>query len=50
MKTKILALILGALLAVGTVGGALADGNNPNNPGGATKGFEGHPGNQASAR
>jgi hypothetical protein len=47
MKAKLLALILGALLALTTVGAALADGNNPNNPGGATTGYEGHPGNQS---
>ena len=33
MKSKLLALILGALLAVATVGSAFAGGNNTNNPG-----------------
>ena len=49
MRTKILALILGALLAVGTVAVAFA-GNNPSNPGSATTGYEGHPGNQSSGK
>ena len=33
MKSKLLELILGALLAVGTLGTAFAGGNNTNNPG-----------------
>jgi len=40
----IVAVVVG-LLATAPV--ALADGNNPSNPGGATTGYEGHPGNQA---
>jgi hypothetical protein len=37
-----------ALLAFGTFAApALADGNNPANPGGATTGYEGQPGNQS---
>ena len=47
MKSKLIALSLAVLLALGTVGAALADGNNPSNPGGATTGYEGHPGNQS---
>jgi hypothetical protein len=46
MKRKLLALLLGALLAVGTVGTAFA-GNNPSNPGGATTGYDGQPGKQS---
>ncbi len=48
MKRKILALVLGALVAVSTVGAALADGNNPHNNGSATTGYEGQPGNQSN--
>ena len=48
MTRKLLALILGALLVLSTAGVALADGNNPNNPGSATTGYEGHPGNQSN--
>ena len=47
MKRKGLALVFAALLAVSTVGAALADGNNPNNHGSATTGDEGHPDNQS---
>jgi hypothetical protein len=48
MKRKAMAVILGALLALSTAGSALADGNNPSNPDGATTGYEGQPGNQSS--
>jgi hypothetical protein len=48
MKRKLVALLLGGLVALGTVGSAFADGNNPSNRGGATTGYEGHPGNQAA--
>jgi len=47
MTRKLVALTLGALLLLSTAGAVLADGNNPNNPGGATTGYEGQPGNQS---
>ena len=50
MRKKILVAILSALLALSTAGSALADGNNPSNPDGATTGYEGQPGNQSSGQ
>ncbi len=47
MKRKLIALSMAVLLTLGSVGAALADGNHPSNPGGATTGYEGNPGNQA---
>jgi hypothetical protein len=47
MKRKLAALLLGALLVLSTAGAVWADGNDPANPGPATTGYEGQPGNQA---
>jgi F0F1-type ATP synthase membrane subunit c/vacuolar-type H+-ATPase subunit K len=47
MKQRVIAALLAGLLVLGMVGSALADGNNPQNPGGATTGYEGQPGNQS---
>ncbi len=47
MKVRRILATVFALLALGAVASpAFADGNNPANPGGATTGYEGQPGNQ----
>jgi len=45
--SRLVSLILALVIAATTAAAALADGNNPANPGGATSGYEGQPGNQS---
>jgi len=45
--SRLVALVLALVITATTAVAALADGNNPANPGGATSGYEGRPGNQA---
>ena len=45
--SRLVSLVLALVIAATTAAAALADGNNPANPGGATTGYEGHPGNQS---